>query len=255
MQEVKAKKYLGQHFLTDENTALRITEALDKKDRVLEIGAGMGVLTKYLIPAVNDFKVVEIDTESVQYLYSAYPSLSDKIIEGDFLKLSLSEVFNGEHFALIGNFPYNISNQILFKVFDNREIVDQVVGMFQKEVALRITAQKGSKTYGILSVLLDAFYERSYLFSVSNTLFNPPPAVQSAVITLKRKNDVTLGVNTEDFVRVVKAAFNHRRKMLRQSLKSLQKDLTDVDEKFLTLRPEQMDTQDFINLTRMIYHE
>lgn len=254
MKEVRAKKFLGQHFLTDENVAKRIVDSLQTKSKVLEIGAGMGVLTKYLIPTTEDFKIVEIDSESVDYLNANFKQLSYKIIEGDFLKISLNELFNNEHFSLIGNFPYNISNLILFRVFENKFLIDEVVGMFQKEVADRVVAKEGSKTYGILSVLLSAFYDMEYLFTVSNQVFSPPPKVQSAVIRLKRNNVTDLGVKEEYFVRVVKTAFNQRRKMLRQSLKPLQMSLENVEESFLTLRPEQMSKDDFILLTKQIYN-
>lgn len=254
MKEVKAKKFLGQHFLTDENIAKRIVDSLQTKSKVLEIGAGMGVLTKYLIPTTEDFKIVEIDSESVDYLNVNFKQLNGKIIEGDFLKISLRELFNNEHFSLIGNFPYNISNLILFRVFENKFLIDEVVGMFQKEVADRVVAKEGSKTYGILSVLLSAFYNMEYLFTVSNQVFSPPPKVQSAVIRLQRNNVIDLGVKEEYFVRVVKTAFNQRRKMLRQSLKPLQMSLENVEERFLTLRPEQISKDDFILLTKQIYN-
>ncbi len=254
MREVRAKKFLGQHFLTDENIAKTIVDSLEIRSNVLEIGAGMGVLTKYLIPTTSNFKIVEIDSESVEYLHANFPQLKGKIIEGDFLKTSLTKIFNNEHFALIGNFPYNISNLILFKVFENKNLIDQVVGMFQKEVADRVVAKSGSKTYGILSVLLSAFYDMEYLITVPNTVFNPMPKVQSAVIRLKRNNVKDLGVKEEDFVRVVKTAFNQRRKMLRQSLKPLQMNLDNIDEKFKTLRPEQLSKDDFILLTQQIYN-
>ena len=254
MKEVKAKKFLGQHFLTDENIAKRIVDSLQTKSKVLEIGAGMGVLTKYLIPTTEDFKIVEIDSESVDYLNVNFKQLNGKIIEGDFLKISLNELFNNEHFSLIGNFPYNISNLILFRVFENKFLIDEVVGMFQKEVADRVVAKEGSKTYGILSVLLSAFYNMEYLFTVSNQVISPPPKVQSAVIRLQRNNVIDLGVKEEYFVRVVKTAFNQRRKMLRQSLKPLQMSLENVEERFLTLRPEQISKDDFILLTKQIYN-
>ncbi|MBR1625743.1 MAG: 16S rRNA (adenine(1518)-N(6)/adenine(1519)-N(6))-dimethyltransferase RsmA [Bacteroidales bacterium] len=253
MKEVRAKKFLGQHFLTDEDIALKIVDSLQNRSKVLEIGAGMGVLTKYLINRVDDFKVVEIDSESVEYLNANFRQLEGKIIEGDFLNISLNDLFCGDNFSLIGNFPYNISNLILFKVFENKFMIDEVVGMFQKEVADRIVAKQGSKTYGILSVLLSAFYDREYLFTVSNQVFNPPPKVQSAVIRLKRNNISDLGVSESDFVRVVKTSFNQRRKMLRQSLKPLQMSLEKVEQKYLTLRPEQMSKDDFIILTKEIY--
>ena len=253
MKEVRAKKFLGQHFLTDEDIALKIVDSLQNRSKVLEIGAGMGVLTRYLINRVDDFKVVEIDSESVEYLNANFRQLEGKIIEGDFLNISLNDLFCGDNFSLIGNFPYNISNLILFKVFENKFMIDEVVGMFQKEVADRIVAKQGSKTYGILSVLLSAFYDREYLFTVSNQVFNPPPKVQSAVIRLKRNNISDLGVSESDFVRVVKTSFNQRRKMLRQSLKPLQMSLEKVEQKYLTLRPEQMSKDDFIILTKEIY--
>lgn len=253
MKDVKAKKYLGQHFLTDETIAKKIVDSLEDKNNVLEIGAGMGVLTKYLIPECKNFKVVEIDNESVDYLYSTFKSLKGKVIEGDFLQTDLHELFNKEKYSLIGNFPYNISNLILFKVFDNKDITKEVVGMFQKEVAQRICAKEGSKTYGILSVLLSVFYNIEYLFNVPHQVFNPPPKVESAVIRMTRNDVNSLGVNLEDFIRIVKTAFNQRRKMLRQSLKPLQKDLNKIDEKYLTLRPEQISKEDFIKLTKMIY--
>lgn len=251
--DVKAKKYLGQHFLKDENIAQSIVQALQNKDRVLEIGAGMGVLTKYLITTCENFKVVEIDKESIDYLTKNFVSLKHQLIEGDFLKLDLKTLFDNKTFSIIGNFPYNISNLILFKVFDNKDLVCELTGMFQKEVALRICAQPGSKTYGILSVLLSTFYDIEYLFSVPHQVFIPQPKVESAVIRLTRNQRDDLGIELKDFVRVVKTSFNQRRKMLRQSLKPLQKDLSKVDERFLTLRPEQLSKEDFIKLTQMIY--
>lgn len=253
-KEVRAKKFLGQHFLTDETIAKNIVDALADKSRVLEVGAGMGVLTKYLINTVNDFKIIEIDKESVNYLNENLEGIQNKLIEGDFLKISLQDLFPNEKFSLIGNFPYNISNLILFKVFENKDIIHEVVGMFQQEVALRVACKSGSKAYGILSVLLSAFYDIEYLFTVSNQVFSPPPKVTSAVIRLTRNNITDLGVKQEDFVRVVKTAFNQRRKMLRQSLKPLQVDLSKIDERFLTLRPEQISTQDFITITKQIYN-
>ncbi len=251
--DVKAKKYLGQHFLTDENIAQSIVQALQNKDNVLEIGAGMGVLTKYLIKTCHNFKVVEIDRESIDYLNANFKDMENKIIEGDFLKLDLRSLFDDKHFSIIGNFPYNISNLILFKVFDNKDLVYELTGMFQKEVALRICAKPGSKTYGILSVLLSTFYDVDYMMSVSNQVFVPVPKVESAVIHLSRNQTKDLGVDLKDFVRVVKTSFNQRRKMLRQSLKPLQMNLNHVDEKYLTLRPEQLSKDDFIKITQDIY--
>lgn len=254
MKQVRAKKYLGQHFLTDETIAQNIVNNLKEKNNVLEIGAGMGVLTKYLLDNdIKNFKVVEIDTESVAYLKENYPALQTKIIEDDFLKINFNDIFS-ERCAIIGNFPYNISNQILFKVFENRDNVSEVVGMFQKEVAQRIVAKNGNKTYGILSVFLSAFYNISYLFTVDKSVFYPIPKVQSAVIRLERNEVKSLPCDEKSFVLVVKTAFNQRRKMLRQSLKALNKDLSMVDKELLTLRAEQLSVDDFINLTNTIYN-
>ncbi|MDO5759723.1 MAG: 16S rRNA (adenine(1518)-N(6)/adenine(1519)-N(6))-dimethyltransferase RsmA [Bacteroidota bacterium] len=255
MKKVRAKKFLGQHFLTNEEVARNIVESLQDRDKVLEVGAGMGVLTKYLLSKVGQkFSIIEIDRESVAYLTETYPTLKDKIIEGDFLKTDLSKIFEGKEFSLIGNFPYNISNLILFKVLENKHLITQVVGMFQKEVAERVIATEGSKTYGILSVLLSVFFEREYLFSVPNTDFDPMPKVQSAVIRLKRKESWDLPCREKDFFLTVKTAFNQRRKMLRQSLKPLNLPLSNVPEDMLTKRPEQLSTQDFINLTKCLYN-
>ncbi|MBQ4421324.1 MAG: 16S rRNA (adenine(1518)-N(6)/adenine(1519)-N(6))-dimethyltransferase RsmA [Bacteroidales bacterium] len=255
MKKVRAKKFLGQHFLTNENVAKDIVSSLRKKDNILEVGAGMGVLTKYLIKEkTEDFAVIEIDNESVAYLKEYYPQIKDNIIEGDFLKTDLSTVFNQEKFSLIGNFPYNISNLILFKVFENKDIVQEVVGMFQKEVADRIVAKEGSKTYGILSVFLSVFYDREYLFTVPNTDFDPMPQVQSAVIRLTRNTINNIGCNEKQFILVVKTAFNQRRKMLRQSLKALNKSLENIPTDMLTKRAEQLSPNDFINLTKLIYN-
>jgi 16S rRNA (adenine1518-N6/adenine1519-N6)-dimethyltransferase len=251
MTEVRAKKFLGQHFLTDESIARRIVESLDPASRhVLEIGPGMGVLTKYLIEREDtDFHVVEIDRESVAYLHDHYPTLD--VIEGDFLKFDLTTLFQ-ERFAIIGNFPYNISSQILFKVFDNRNSVSEVVGMFQKEVAERVAAGPGSKTYGILSVLLSAFYKIEYLFTVSENVFNPPPKVKSAVIRLTRNDVESLDCDEKLFVQVVKAGFNQRRKTLRNALRQLNMPLDEVPEEMLGKRAEQLATDDFITITKAI---
>lgn len=251
MTEVRAKKFLGQHFLTDENVARRIVESLSTASHsVLEIGPGMGVLTKYLIArADTDFHVVEIDRESVAYLHNHYPTLD--IIEGDFLKYDLTNLFH-DTFTIIGNFPYNISSQILFKVYDNRAHVTEVVGMFQKEVAERVAAGPGSKTYGILSVLLSAFYTIEYLFTVNENVFNPPPKVKSAVIRLTR-NDVTrLECDEKLFTQVVKAGFNQRRKTLRNALKQLGLSLEKVPEDLLAKRAEQLSVEQFITITKHI---
>lgn len=251
MNEVKAKKFLGQHFLTDEAIASRIVGSLAaSRGHVLEIGPGMGVLTKYLITRENiDFKVVEIDRESVAYLHAHYPELD--IIEGDFLKMDLSAHF-GPHCSIIGNFPYNISSQILFRVFECRDMVDEVVGMFQKEVAERVAAGPGSKTYGILSVLLSAFYDIEYLFTVSEGVFNPPPKVKSAVIRLMRNDVGALGCNESLFVKVVKAGFNLRRKTLRNALRAAGLPIDGLPEDCLGKRAEQISTSQFIELTNII---
>lgn len=251
MDTVKAKKFLGQHFLKDETIAARIANSLSgQQTRVLEIGPGMGVLTKYLV--VNDhldFRAVEIDRESVAYLNHHYPSL--KVIDGDFLKMDLTSLFD-DSFAVIGNFPYNISSQILFRVFDHRNLIPEVVGMFQKEVAERVAAGPGSKVYGILSVLLSAFYDIEYLFTVDEHVFNPPPKVKSAVIRLRRNNVSSLECDEKMFVAVVKAGFNQRRKTMRNALKPLGKDLSSVPDELLQKRAEQLSVADFILITNLL---
>ena len=251
MTEVRAKKFLGQHFLTDESIALRIVDSLSADSTsVLEIGPGMGVLTKYLVARPElDFHVVEIDRESVAYLHDHYPTLD--VIEGDFLKMDTSALFH-DTYAIIGNFPYNISSQILFKVFDSRNSVTEVVGMFQKEVAERVAAGPGSKTYGILSVLLAAFYDIEYLFTVHENVFNPPPKVKSAVIRLRRNSVKCLECDEKLFVQVVKAGFNQRRKTLRNALRSASLPIDAVEETTLGKRAEQLSTDEFITLTKTI---
>ena len=251
MNEVKAKKFLGQHFLTDESVALRIVESLTgRTPNLIEIGPGMGVLTKYLIqkPELN-FHVIEIDRESVAWLHEHYPTLN--VIEGDFLKLDLNDMFH-DSFAVIGNFPYNISSQILFRVFECRNQAIEVVGMFQKEVAERVAAGPGSKIYGILSVLLSAFYDIEYLFTVSEYVFNPPPKVKSAVIRLVRNDVKSLECDELLFVRVVKAGFNQRRKTLRNALRSAGLPIERVDEIFLAKRAEQLSVSEFVTITKII---
>ena len=249
--EVHAKKFLGQHFLKDENIARQIAGSLTATTpHVLEIGPGMGVLTKYLYNKEGlDFHAIEIDRESVAYLHEHYPTLH--VIEGDFLALDLSTLFS-EPFAVIGNFPYNISSQILFKVFDNRNCIPEVVGMFQKEVAERVAAKPGSKTYGILSVLLSAFYNIEYLFTVHENVFNPPPKVKSAVIRLRRNDVTSLECDETLFVKVVKIGFNQRRKTLRNALKQLSLPLDAVPAQLLSLRAEQLSVNDFITLTKSL---
>jgi 16S rRNA (adenine1518-N6/adenine1519-N6)-dimethyltransferase len=248
--KVRAKKHLGQHFLKDESIAERIADGLDYTlaPRTLEIGPGTGVLTKYILKKKTDTYVVEIDTESVAYLRLHYIQLSNKIIEADFLKENL-ESHLSYPFNLIGNFPYNISTQILFKALELKNHIPQIVGMFQKEVAERICADPGSKVYGIISVLLQAFYKCEYLFTVSETVFSPPPKVKSGVIRLTRNDVMHLSCDEALFTRVVKTAFNQRRKTLRNALKSLNLEYTHVSEEILQLRAERLSVQDFIALT------
>jgi len=254
---VKAKKHLGQHFLKDENIAKKIADSLSEKgyDTVLEIGPGMGVLTKYLLQ--NDYTtyVIEIDKESVEYLQVHYLNLTDRIISKNFLKINLVDFFQDKSIAIIGNFPYNISTQIIFKTLENKHQIPELCGMFQKEVAQRITQKEGSKIYGILSVLTQAFYDTEYLFTVPPTVFDPPPKVNSGVIRLIRKKDYTLPVDEQLFYKVVKTAFNQRRKTLRNSLKSF--NLSDKlrEDTIFAERPEQLSVQEFINLTQKIAND
>ncbi|MCK4676934.1 MAG: 16S rRNA (adenine(1518)-N(6)/adenine(1519)-N(6))-dimethyltransferase RsmA [Bacteroidales bacterium] len=250
---VRPKKNLGQHFLTDHNIAKKIVSSLsDGKNNILEIGPGTGILTKYLLqkPHVNLY-LIEIDKESVDYLVSYFPQQSDKIIHSDFLTFNLKYLFS-DHFTLIGNFPYNISSQILFKVLDYREWVDEVVGMFQKEVAERITSKPGSKKYGILSVLLQAYYDIELLFTVSEHVFSPPPRVKSAVIRLKRNKTGHLDCNEVLFFKLVKAGFNQRRKTLRNALKDFSLDKSQFPDGLLSKRAEQLDVGDFIRIAKTI---
>ncbi|MDK2771501.1 MAG: 16S rRNA (adenine(1518)-N(6)/adenine(1519)-N(6))-dimethyltransferase RsmA [Flavobacterium sp.] len=254
MMTVRAKKHLGQHFLTDENIAKRIADTLTLNGykKVLEIGPGMGVLTKYLLEKPVETFVIEIDTESVEYLEAHYLKLRGNIISKDFLKYNLNEVFKGEPLAIIGNFPYNISSQIVFKTLEMRDQIPEFSGMFQKEVAERICEKEGSKTYGILSVLTQAFYHAEYLFTVSEHVFNPPPKVKSGVMRLIRKENYELPCDEKLFFSVVKQAFNQRRKTLRNSLKSfINSDILKEDSIF-DLRPEQLSVERFIELTQKI---
>src|SRR5690606_28281712 len=254
MEKVKAKKHLGQHFLNDENIAKKISDTLSLKgyNKVLEIGPGMGVLTKDLLEKSIETYVIEIDTESVKYLNTHYPKLQNRIISKDFLKYDLKEIFIDEPFAIIGNFPYNISSQIVFKMLEMRRQVPEFSGVFQKEVAERICEKKGSKTYGILSVLVQAFYETEYLFTVSENVFTPPPKVKSGVLKLTRKDNFSLECDEKLFFSVVKTAFNQRRKTLRNSLKSLNILDNKKGEKIFDLRPEQLSVEDFIEITKMV---
>ena len=254
MEKVKAKKHLGQHFLKDESIAKAIADTLSLEgyDEVLEIGPGMGVLTKYLLDKPITTHVIEIDTESVVYLDANYPKLKDKIISKDFLKYDVNEVFGGKQFAIIGNFPYNISTQIVFRTLEFRHQIPEFSGMFQKEVAERICEKKGSKTYGILSVLAQAFYDAEYLFTVDEHVFNPPPKVKSGVMRLRRKEDFSLPCGEKLFFTVVKTAFQQRRKTLRNSLKTLNLSDNLREDTILDLRPEQLSVEDFIALTQKI---
>ena len=249
---VKAKKHLGQHFLKNEEIAKNIVDALLQTTNfpLLEIGAGTGVLTKHLIEK-EKFFAVDIDTESIEYLKKAYPKHEAKILYGDFLKMSMDNLFPG-NFAIIGNFPYNISSQIMFKVLDYRNKIDVVVGMFQKEVAERMAEKPGTKTYGILSVLLQAFYDIEYLFTVEPTAFNPPPKVKSAVIRLTRNKTEKLACDEKLFKAIVKSTFNQRRKMVRNGVKSFIKDESIMSHKFFTMRPEQLSVAQFVELTQII---
>ena len=260
---VKAKKHLGQHFLKDESIAKNIADALTEKgyDNVLEIGPGMGVLTKYLLQKKSKITVMELDRESVAYLHDTFPSehiklntSKDKfeIIEGDFLKYDLSAIFNKKQVAIIGNFPYNISTQIVFKAIEYREFVPEFAGMFQKEVAKRIAEKEGSKVYGILSVLTQAFFDVEYLFTVPPIVFDPPPKVDSGVIRFIRKKEYSLPVDEKLFFRVVKTAFNQRRKMLRSSLKTFNLSDSLKEEPIFAKRPEQLSVNDFIELTKKL---
>ncbi len=255
MGNVKPKKHLGQHFLVDQNIAIKIVEQLTLhrgvKD-VLEIGPGMGVLTQYLIKNPN-FRttVVDIDRESIAYLQEHFPQLGDRIISADFLKTDLSTLFPGP-FAIIGNFPYNISSQIFFKVLEQRDVVPEVVCMIQKEVAERIAAPPGSKTYGILSVLLQAFYKIEYKFTVSEHVFHPKPKVKSAVINLLRNDVEQLPCNEKLFFQVVKLSFGTRRKTLRNSLRSYNLPPEITVQPVFDKRAEQLSVQDFIELTLLV---
>lgn len=247
---VKAKKHLGQHFLTDENIAKKIVDALSLENykKILEVGPGMGVLTKYLLEKEAEVFVAEIDTESVAYLKQHYAKLEDHHFTGDFLKIDIKETF-GDQVAVIGNFPYNISSQILFKIIDFYENVPEMVGMFQKEVAERTAAVPRTKAYGILSVLVQALYDVEYLFTVHENVFNPPPKVKSGVIKLKRNPKEGLVGNEMLFKQIVKAGFNQRRKKLSNSLKILEIPEALQNHPFLEKRAEELSIQDFISFT------
>lgn len=249
---VRAKKHLGQHFLTDENIAKNIVDGLTYNDHniVLEVGPGMGVLTKYLLEKDAEIFVAEIDKESVEYLKTNYPKLDEGHIVGDFLKLNLKELFN-KQVSVIGNFPYNISSQILFKIIDYYDQVPEMVGMFQKEVAERTAAVPRTKAYGILSVLVQALYDVEYLFTVHENVFNPPPKVKSGVIRMTRNPKEGLVGNEVLFKQIVKAGFNQRRKKLSNSLKVLTIPESLLSHEFMDKRAEELSISDFISFTKL----
>ena len=272
MKQVRPKKFLGQHFLTDLTIANAIADTVDACPDipVLEVGPGMGVMTQYLIKKPRPLKVVEIDFESVEYLRKNYPALEEGIIEDDFLKMHLEHTFDGQPFVLTGNYPYNISSQIFFKMLDYKDLIPCCTGMIQKEVAERITAQPGNKTYGILSVLIQAWYSVEYLFTVHEHVFNPPPKVKSAVIRMTRNEVTNLGCDERLFKRIVKTTFNQRRKTLRNNIRPLlnemnsqreQQGLPAIDyttllaDELFNKRPEQLSVQDFIELTNRVEKE
>jgi 16S rRNA (adenine1518-N6/adenine1519-N6)-dimethyltransferase len=256
MSAVQPKKHLGQHFLTSESIARDTVKSLTASgySKVLEIGPGMGVLTTYLLEETRfETSAIEIDSESVVYLKKKFPQLKERIIEDDFLAMDLKKYFRDEPFAVIGNFPYNISSQILFKIIEHKNQIPEVVGMFQKEVAQRVASPAGNKNYGILSVLLQAWYDIDYLFTVNENVFNPPPKVKSAVIRLRRNKTKQLNCNEVLFKKIVKAGFNQRRKMLRNSIQQFIPKGTELaTNKFSTLRPEQLSVSDFVELANLI---
>ena len=260
MKQVRPKKNLGQHFLTDLSIAKRIADTVDEPYSglpVLEVGPGMGVMTQYLVDKPRPLKVVEIDRESVAYLREHFPRLNNNIIGGDFLRMDLHEVFGGQPFVLTGNYPYDISSQIFFKMLDNKDLIPCCTGMIQHEVALRMASQPGNKQYGILSVLIQAWYHVEYLFTVEPSVFNPPPKVQSAVIRMTRNEVTDLGCDERLFRRVVKTTFNQRRKMLRVSLRQIFDAAHPApaglfDNPMMTRRPEQLSIPEFVELTNLV---
>lgn len=258
MKQVKPKKNLGQHFLTDLTIAKRIADTVDACPDlpVLEIGPGMGVLTQYLVAKPRPVKAVEIDKESVVYLHDRFPKLVDNIIGEDFLRMDLTTIFGGGQFVLTGNYPYDISSQIFFKMLENKDLIPCCTGMIQREVALRMAAQPGNKTYGILSVLIQAWYDVEYLFTVDENVFNPPPKVKSAVIRMTRNAVTDLGCDERLFKRLVKTVFNQRRKMLRVSIKQMFGAVKPGEEFFagplMTMRPEQLTIAQFVELTNQV---
>lgn len=260
MKLVKPKKNLGQHFLTDLNIAKRIADTVDACPDipVLEIGPGMGVLTQYLVEKPREVKAVEIDAESVAYLYEKFPTLRENILGEDFLRMQLEDVFGGRQFVLTGNYPYDISSQIFFKMLDYKDLIPCCTGMIQREVALRMAAQPGNKTYGILSILIQAWYDVEYLFTVDENVFNPPPKVKSAVIRMTRNNVSKLDCDEKLFKRLVKTVFNQRRKMLRVSLRQMfpaKPREGFYEQEVMTKRPEQLTIVQFVELTNMVEAE
>lgn len=258
IKQVRPKKNLGQHFLTDLDIARRIADTVDACPDlpVLEVGPGMGVLTQYLIEKPREVRVVEIDRESVVYLNEHFPRLRDNIIGEDFLRMDLTRLFDGGQFVLTGNYPYDISSQIFFKMIDNKDLIPCCTGMIQREVAQRMASAPGCKAYGILSVLIQAWYDVEYLFTVDEEVFNPPPKVKSAVIRMTRNGVTSLGCDEQLFRRVVKTVFNQRRKMLRVSLRPLLAGC-DVpsdffDHSMMTRRPEQLSVAEFVELTNLV---
>ena len=262
MKKVTPKKFLGQHFLTDLSIAKAIADTVDACPDlpVLEVGPGMGVMTQYLTPKPREIKVVEIDRESVAYLHENFPKLDNNIIGEDFLQMDLNKLFDGRQFVLTGNYPYDISSQIFFKMLDNKELIPCCTGMIQREVAQRIASSPGTKAYGILSVLIQAWYNVEYLFTVDEHVFNPPPKVKSAVIRMTRNKVTDLGCDEALFKRVVKTTFNQRRKMLRVSLRQIFNGDNSARPEFfehelMTKRPEQLTVQQFVELTNLVDSE
>ena len=254
MKAVSPKKKLGQHFLNDLNIAQKIADLLQHQncDNILEIGPGMGVLTQFLIPKIKNLKLVEIDTESVTYLNRKYPERHKDILNEDFLKMNLSKTFEGQAFGIIGNFPYNISSQIVFKALEYRQYLPFFCGMFQKEVAQRICEKPGTKAYGILSVLCQTYYHAQYHFNVSPAVFSPPPKVDSGVLSLKRKEDLIIDFDEKLLFSIVKTGFQQRRKTLRNSLKSLNIPKLTLEDSIFDLRPEKLSAAQFIELTKKV---
>ena len=258
MNSVKPKKFLGQHFLIDLQIAKKIADTVDACPSipVLEVGPGMGVLTQYLMQKDRPLKVVEIDRESVPYLQEHFPALKDSIIEADFLQLDLRQVFDGQPFVLTGNYPYNISSQIFFHMLKHKDLIPCCTGMIQKEVAERIAAKPGSKAYGVLSIMIQAWYDVEYLFTVNENVFNPPPKVKSAVIRMKRNNSEHLGCDENLFRRIVKTVFTMRRKMMRNGMKQiLPKDCPLLDDEIFNKRPEQLSVAEYVELTNRVEKE